>query len=665
MTLYRKTILAIGATLVALLLLVYAVSQATLMHSFEQVEATNTINNVQRAYWAVMADLEELKTTIIDWSRWDDTYQFASDGNQAFINDNLMDSTFHNIGINLALVLNQRGEVVYQKAFDLEAGTAISPPASLRTYLQPRDLLITHLTTFNIVSGIIHLPEGELFVVSAPILTSSQQGPINGTLIFGRYLSQRLFTQIGSSLKLSVAVQSFTSTDLSADFQAAKNALIAGEPNFVLPLNDERVAGYQTIRDIYGHPILLLQIEMGRGIYRQGQNSLSYFVVALIVVGVSLAIVVLFLLDRGILRRLQSLSHAVTEVRTTGNLGMRANIQGADELATLAQGLNSMLEALATSRREVETSNTRLQQTNAQLSQLNDELEQRVSERTLALSEANDQLRQEIAERQQAQGQLAQARDQALEALRLKNQILANVSHDARTPLTSIILHAELLQRGSYGEIDAKQKEKLGNVLLSARQLLTFFNNMLGEAQITNGKINLADEPFMPVQLIADIMATVQPIVERKKLICTTEIDTMLPPALRGDAERLKQIVTNLIDNAIKFTDQGQINVRLYKRDDAHWCIEVKDSGRGIPEEAQSRIFEAFWQVDGSVTRDANRGVGLGLSIVKQLVTMMDGQISVNSAPQRGTTFTIALPLVLPAPTTTATTINAVESIPA
>jgi signal transduction histidine kinase len=119
-----------------------------------------------------------------------------------------------------------------------------------------------------------------------------------------------------------------------------------------------------------------------------------------------------------------------------------------------------------------------------------------------------------------------------------------------------------------------------------------------------------------------------------------------MPETLNGDVERITRIIFNLADNAIKFTDEGGITVNIYPKSDIHWSIAVIDSGIGMSPDHQEQIFEAFWQVDGSTTRKANRGVGLGLSIVKQLTTLMGGEITVESEIGKGSTFTVTLPFV-------------------
>jgi signal transduction histidine kinase len=134
------------------------------------------------------------------------------------------------------------------------------------------------------------------------------------------------------------------------------------------------------------------------------------------------------------------------------------------------------------------------------------------------------------------------------------------------------------------------------------------------------------------------------PLAAQKNLSLEIEVADDLPPTVVTDADRFNQILSNLMDNAIKFTDDGGVKVRLYRADAEHWALRVSDTGTGIPGDAQSHIFDAFWQVDGSSTRRVNRGVGLGLSIVRQLAEAMGGSIAVESEPGTGTTFTVTMP---------------------
>lgn len=186
---------------------------------------------------------------------------------------------------------------------------------------------------------------------------------------------------------------------------------------------------------------------------------------------------------------------------------------------------------------------------------------------------------------------------------------------------------------------------RLEKITLSANQLLRFFDNLLEEARQSRGILKLEEASFKVEVLLAESAIPLRTLAAQKGLSLHIETDPHLPPLLYGDVKRLRQIITNLTSNAIKFTAQGTVTVRLAQPDAQRWAITVADTGRGIAPEDQAHIFDAFWQVDGSMTRDTNRGVGLGLSIVKQLTTQMGGTVMVQSQPGVGSTFQVILPL--------------------
>ncbi len=227
---------------------------------------------------------------------------------------------------------------------------------------------------------------------------------------------------------------------------------------------------------------------------------------------------------------------------------------------------------------------------------------------------------------------------------RMKSTFIAIVSHELRTPLSAIMGLAEMLREGVYGPVTEKQATASERILLNTRHMLAMVGDLLDQAQIEAGKLKIVSEAFKPAELLKNVQDVMNPIVTEKGLSLTTELDARLPVVLRGDPQRLLQILMNLVNNAIKFTDSGSIHVRLFLPDAEHWGLEVRDSGRGIPPEEIEHIFDAFHRVDSTTTRE-QRGVGLGLSIVKQLVHLMQGEVQVQSLPGRGSTFTITLPL--------------------
>lgn len=233
---------------------------------------------------------------------------------------------------------------------------------------------------------------------------------------------------------------------------------------------------------------------------------------------------------------------------------------------------------------------------------------------------------------------------QALEADKIKSQLLRNVSHELRTPLAAIDGYAQLLDEEAYGPISNEQKDTVQKIRINTTQLQGMVNNLLDGAQIEQGKLSIRYSTFAIADLVKTTLSALDILAKNKGLQLTSKIEKDVPPTLVSDELRLKQILFNLTSNALKFTEKGSVHVRAYMPDRTHWALEVVDTGIGIPAEAQQLIFKSFWQVDSSATRKY-RGSGLGLSIVQQLTELMGGKVDVKSELGKGSTLTVIFPL--------------------
>lgn len=227
---------------------------------------------------------------------------------------------------------------------------------------------------------------------------------------------------------------------------------------------------------------------------------------------------------------------------------------------------------------------------------------------------------------------------------RMKSDFVAMVSHELRTPLNSILGYADMLREGVYGRLEDRQLGIMDRMMANTHKLLTIVNDLLDQAQIEAGRLSFHHRLFRPAELTDYVNGVMESIVQAKKLKLVMKIAPDLPPWLYGDPQRLNQVLVNLVNNAVKFTDEGEVRVSLYRSDRDHWVMEVSDTGAGIPKEAQSMIFEPFRQVDTEVTRRPG-GIGLGLSIVRRLINLMQGEISVKSEVGHGSVFTVVMPL--------------------
>lgn len=365
------------------------------------------------------------------------------------------------------------------------------------------------------------------------------------------------------------------------------------------------------------HPSGWVAMVLSADNHAEARREMLLSSLLLIAIGLLITAVIAGRFGLRITRPIQALSQVVERLES-GQLDTRATTQAAGELGRLAQGINRMASRIQASSREQEEQ----------------------------INKATRQLTSTLRHLEQQNEALTLARRQADDANHAKDQFLARMSHELRTPLTSVLGFSKLMQRT---RLTPEQQEYCQIIDQTSTLLLTIIDDILDFSRLQSDALKLEQLPFNPRQCLLNLLEMQAPMAQQKGLTLVEELPADLPTALVGDPTRLTQILTNLISNAIKFTESGEVSLSAHSTCHEQCCeltLSVSDTGIGISEEHQRHLFQAFSQADNTISRRYG-GSGLGLVIAHRLAQLMGGSLTLNSQAGLGTRITLKLSLPL------------------
>ena len=596
MSLRTKTLLILAGSILLALAVLTGSSRSLLNSQFSELEKREVQEHVRRVSLAVENVTKQLASKATDWAQWDDTYNFMSDRNEEYLHSNISFETLSAIFVTHVVYRDIEGNLVrgYEVNYEKEEVNDLSEPAMKMLADGPRALAGT--TPEAIKSGLI-LIDGKPYIFAAiPIFDSRRAETCRGSLLFSIALDDKLTETLAEQTRLPIRL--LAPEEIKAN-PSLYNSLLQTDVPTTSVISDDQVKGYEILKDVTDAPIRVVELTLSRDIYQQGQEAIKFLVTALLIVMVVTLLVSGLSLNRCVLSKLKRLEHEVSSIKTTDIGGERVWSEGRDELASLGSTINLFLNELET--------NTRL---------------------------------------------LVDARNQAQSANAAKSMFIARVSHELRTPIggivgiNRIIKKQEELSRGVRNLVEMSDQ--------TANSLLTVIDEILDYSKAESGELTFEKIPFSVRDLIRETMQTISGRLEGKyassdkdRIGLILDINPNVPSILEGDPTKLKQILINLLGNAVKFTQKGYVSLSIRAEQslgsDAMVSFEIEDSGIGISPEQLENIFTPYKQADESIHRKY-QGTGLGLSIVKQFTEGLGGNVLVRSTDGVGTAFRVTIP---------------------
>lgn len=370
----RKLLIVIIFVLTFAVGSIFVVSRVVLIKQYEEIEKHDVSRNLGWIKRTIENEIENLNILLVDWSAWDDTYEFVEDQNEEYIESNLIDETFTGSVLNLILYLDNKGELVYGKAYDLEEEEEIEIPEGLLEYMSGSEVLLQNSEEDDGVWGILMLNDPWI-IAFQPILRSDDQGPVRGTMVMGKIFNEGVLEKLAGVTGLPLSMQIWDDAGVSKDFVKAKEAFAGEEEIYSEAIGRDVVAGFLRISDVFGEPVLMFETKLERVVYKQGIENINYNILIVSVIGILATMGMTLVFDKVGIRRVTNLIKDVGEIAESGEFEKRVRVKGVfgkDELFGLAENVNELLGVIEGYKKERDETEQMMVEQNRELQKMND-----------------------------------------------------------------------------------------------------------------------------------------------------------------------------------------------------------------------------------------------------------------------------------------------------
>jgi diguanylate cyclase (GGDEF)-like protein/PAS domain S-box-containing protein len=368
MTLRCRTLLLLGVALIGLVLAIYLSIQDLTWDSIYELEDNSVRSNLARVENALLREAQAMEAVTADYSQGDDTYSYIEDRNTVFLDNNLADSTFINLRFNIMAFYDNQGQLLYGKGYDLLQQSEIPYPQSLTAMLIDRGAVLRSSEERWRFFGLMMLPEGPMLVCSTPIITSAQKGPVQGSLVSGRFLNPAVITHLATTTQLDLKITALDTISAEPAYEPILAQLnLPGNQPVIFRLDNELIGGYQYLKDVKGEPALLIEITQPRDIYKAGLQTVTHIAAVIAFWGLIFGLLVLVFMENSLLSRLMRLNREVAAIGKLEDFSARVSQSGHDEISQLADSVNFMMG-------ELEESHARLLENDLRLRRINDHM---------------------------------------------------------------------------------------------------------------------------------------------------------------------------------------------------------------------------------------------------------------------------------------------------